>query len=470
MPELSSLLRQRLGAAGDPKTHPDADTLTAYGEALLPAEERARVLDHISACSQCRAVVALALPDQVLPARKPAVLAIRGRGWRLLEPRFALAGSLLAIAIVLSVVIELPKQSPKPQSTTASATLRQQPASATPVLPTPQTATAEVTRPSAATTLERKSIGAGNHLAYSTKPVPAKAALEHNHRVSAQLALSPAEDVHRDYINEQVFANQLAAVMGGRSSVVQQLPSAPKPALTSDEKPTLGGAATSSSAFLQAPGIPLSQASQSIMVYSLPVPERHGFSITSRISHVGGLRLKRFYPAISSQTVDQYAMFRPGLVNSPQAELSPKHNGKTNNPGTAEDLSQSTAFTSRAMTTSSYTSLRESGSFLWRVNQGKLLKSADMNQWTEAYSPAEGIDFAVVRAEGTEVWAGGSNAALVHSGDGGVTWERITLGSTAGGTINQIEISRSNNSITVTSSSGQTWASHDGGKSWILAN
>ena len=98
-------------------------------------------------------------------------------------------------------------------------------------------------------------------------------------------------------------------------------------------------------------------------------------------------------------------MFRPGLVNSPQAELSPKHNGKTNNPGKAEDLRQSTAFTSRAMTTSSFTSLRESGSFLWRVNQGKLLKSADMNQWTEAYSPAEGIDFAVVRAEGAEVSA-----------------------------------------------------------------
>ena len=57
----------------------------------------------------------------------------------------------------------------------------------------------------------------------------------------------------------------------------------------------------------------------------------------------------------------------------------------------------------------------------------------------------------------------------MHSGDGGVTWERITLGSTAGGTINQIEISQSNNSISVTSSSGQIWASHDGGKSWILA-
>ena len=42
MPELNTILRDRLGAMEDPKDHPDPDTLTAYVEELLPATERRR--------------------------------------------------------------------------------------------------------------------------------------------------------------------------------------------------------------------------------------------------------------------------------------------------------------------------------------------------------------------------------------------------------------------------------------------
>ncbi|MGH9566380.1 MAG: hypothetical protein ACRD4I_10375, partial [Candidatus Angelobacter sp.] len=140
MPELSSLLRQRMGAAGDPKTHPDADTLTAYGEELLPAEERLMVLDHISLCRQCRAVVALALPEMAQePVQNPVVLGVRAGNWRLLAPRFALAGALIALAIVVAFVIELPKQNHNPGKRTASIFSQQQLAAATPASPAAQT-------------------------------------------------------------------------------------------------------------------------------------------------------------------------------------------------------------------------------------------------------------------------------------------------------------------------------------------
>jgi hypothetical protein len=67
MPELSTLLRQRLRATEDRNPqHPDPDTLNAYMEELLSSGERDQVLQHLSICSQCREVISLALPE-VMP-------------------------------------------------------------------------------------------------------------------------------------------------------------------------------------------------------------------------------------------------------------------------------------------------------------------------------------------------------------------------------------------------------------------
>jgi hypothetical protein len=44
------------------ESHPDADLLTAFAEQSLADSERSGVLDHLAHCSDCRDVVALALP------------------------------------------------------------------------------------------------------------------------------------------------------------------------------------------------------------------------------------------------------------------------------------------------------------------------------------------------------------------------------------------------------------------------
>src|ERR1700751_3211434 len=41
-------------------THPDAESLTAFAEQLLPEAERQQVLAHMATCSRCREVVFLA--------------------------------------------------------------------------------------------------------------------------------------------------------------------------------------------------------------------------------------------------------------------------------------------------------------------------------------------------------------------------------------------------------------------------
>jgi photosystem II stability/assembly factor-like uncharacterized protein len=104
--------------------------------------------------------------------------------------------------------------------------------------------------------------------------------------------------------------------------------------------------------------------------------------------------------------------------------------------------------------------------YQWKVVQGKLLRSSDLSHWTEENPSGESLQFSVVSPNGTEIWAGGNDATLVHSRDGGATWERITLGAAATGTISSIEAAGQN--VMVKSSSGQSWASQDGGKSWML--
>jgi len=75
--------------------HPDADQISAFVEHALPAHERELLLGHLAVCSECRAIVALSLPEPeppVLPAAQPATQSWK-LGWFLALP---LAGAIAA--------------------------------------------------------------------------------------------------------------------------------------------------------------------------------------------------------------------------------------------------------------------------------------------------------------------------------------------------------------------------------------
>src|SRR5262249_30244516 len=71
---------------------------------------------------------------------------------------------------------------------------------------------------------------------------------------------------------------------------------------------------------------------------------------------------------------------------------------------------------------------------LGKVLSGKLVKSSGPGQWEDAY-PGASFQFAIVSARGDEIWAGGTQASVIHSRDGGKTWEGAKLGNTASGTV-----------------------------------
>lgn len=498
MPELSSLLRQRLGAAPAPKTHPDADTLTAYVEKLLPTTERSRILQHISECADCREVVALILPDELpVEERQPAILGGKEIGsyktkrrW-FLTPSFGLAASIVAMALGVGIVLEMPSAKhvssfrpsatpeqearavPPPPSAEPTANIgdkspaqsSQQPAAAlnAPLGHTAQKPVLERERKSS-DAMFANSPAAPPSLRANTNSSAAPAMMAERQQPIQTAQLQPALPQRRDYVNIQVFA-----VQNGQTGSVQaqtaDLPSAPatpKATFILGQQP-MYNAGMRQSAPLDTAGNSVQGQQGTTTIYPLSAADHRTFSVTSKISQVGRqLHLKRIAPTIPSESLNDYAMFNPSLARSQNGEMATKAPEK----GEA-DLNQSQAFTTRALSRGGLAAA-DQGSLSWKVVQGKLLKSNDFNHWTSGYAGGDDIEFSVVNVNGPEIWAGGNNAALVHSRDGGATWERITLGSSAAGNITNLEVNRSH--VQVRSSSGQSWSSADGGSTWQMDN
>jgi hypothetical protein len=91
-------------------THPDADTLAAFVEQLLPADEREQILAHMSACARCREVAFLAQraaeAEPVTPAASASTSMQTSRrswlgGWRWAWVPAGVFAVLVGIATVL---------------------------------------------------------------------------------------------------------------------------------------------------------------------------------------------------------------------------------------------------------------------------------------------------------------------------------------------------------------------------------
>ncbi len=95
MQNVPNIVRDRLKVA-TPVSHPDADTLTAFSERLLPKAEHTRILEHLARCGECREVVALALPaiETVQPVLGSS--GSRWLAWPTLRWAFVVAGVAIA--------------------------------------------------------------------------------------------------------------------------------------------------------------------------------------------------------------------------------------------------------------------------------------------------------------------------------------------------------------------------------------
>jgi len=112
---------------------------------------------------------------------------------------------------------------------------------------------------------------------------------------------------------------------------------------------------------------------------------------------------------------------------------------------------------------------RKSPSPRWSVSDsGVLQRSFDGGRSWQDVAVGGGVTFRAVATVGSEVWAGGSGAALFHSADGGEHWSQVPMqvkGTAPSGDIVRIEFTDVQSGI-VTTSAGETWTTSDAGTTW----
>jgi hypothetical protein len=96
MQETPKIVIERLKAETLAQDHPDADILTAFSEKSLSETERDSILEHVARCSDCREILALALPE---PNHEEQIVKGSAVGgwftWPALRWGFATAGLLI---------------------------------------------------------------------------------------------------------------------------------------------------------------------------------------------------------------------------------------------------------------------------------------------------------------------------------------------------------------------------------------
>jgi hypothetical protein len=199
-----------------------------------------------------------------------------------------------------------------------------------------------------------------------------------------------------------------------------------------------------------------------------PPPEHLGCTVCKIVqstAHTLGLHSPVRTPALRAGALSSSAMGSPGMFSGAIEKNQSAELSAAPARADADSFAASSSLSASAMAPSLHKA--ESTGPMWKVVDGKLMKSSGQSQWEDAYPVASAtMEFSFVNARENDVWAGGSRASLIHSRDGGQTWETIKLGDNASGTI--VSIIAGTLSVQVKTSDNQTWASADGGKTWNL--
>jgi hypothetical protein len=404
MRKLPHIVRERLKAGVAVGDHPDADVLNAFAERLLSEPERSTVLTHLSACADCRDILALALPaTEEIPT---AAFAVR-RAW-FTWPAFRWGFATAGVVLIALGVVEFERHLPA-----HSATVARQLAPA-------------------ATAAEMK------------KEVPPTLASGQN---GSDAYTSVAKKTTNSLAEAERRPHHLPAELHG-----------PAPKRLQASAPTLV-------ANQQAPNPPPS-ASQTVelQAQSVPLKTQPADSQIAKASPANGLAEQFFGynsgPLTRAKPADIEPVQAGNMGATPRWSITAVgglqrsfDQGKTwqdinVNPSTAPVASGATGM---------------AGSMTTAIAKQKSMPAASASK--VSMTP---IFFRAVSAAGNEVWAGGSNAALFHSIDGGNHWTRVLPSSTDAvltGDVVSVEFSDPQHG-TVTTSTPEIWTTTDGGQAW----
>jgi hypothetical protein len=448
MQELPKIVLDRLQEADGAEAHPDADLLTAFVERSLADSERARMLEHLALCADCRAIVTFALPaTEAVTLPLPSAPALkRWFNWPVLRWGVVAAGILAVVSI--GMVQHRQRQFQLKRETLASTRSAQN-----------QTvATAQVPQPSPGLFERRAAVP--QTVPQTEAQIGGKQAAVRKESQAQNLSVGRA-------------APRSSAMPSGRWA---------------------GGAGGSGSGF-----VPKAKDEMTVASAARTSPSRPG----SRLAVPTSSQMVEVQTAEASTVATAQSQISDQLIQN-QKELPLQNRSATNldvvkaKAPTVPEVTPSGA----AAQTSSYQKsaqplnvpqgwiISSSGVLQRSFDAGNTWEDVDVNSVAEASTSKSdlvasndknekkvrkemvqpSLVFRAVTAIGSEVWAGGNAAMLYHSDDSGAHWVRV-LPSAASrvltGDVTAIEFSDLQHG-SVATSYGEVWITADKGQTWIL--
>lgn len=428
MERIPKVVRERLQAGMPAGIHPDANILAAFAECSLTDRERASVLKHLALCRDCRDVVTLALPE--VDATTVFVPAPHWwTTWTAFRWGFVTAG----VAIIALGTVEyqrhsrpsmMARQISRPE---AVAVNLQQPAAAP--QPSPSAPRAERAGSEGAKVLAKSSSADG--------------------LARMQPSAAPAVNQFHGY------AHSISGATHGPNMPVQwqqqqQVPSrvqafASVPSLRQQGSNAAGGAQSAQMVAVQPQAAAVSSEARNAVSPPAPPPTAP---------------TEQMFDNLPSPAIDKAkaAVIQPVTVSSPRWSITSI--GELQRSFDQGNTWQSVDVNALSAVAGNFARSANADSAV--VEARAKLKDADKKA-----KPAAPVFRAVV-ANGSDVWAGGTNGALYHSIDSGNRWNRIipsVNGSALTADIVALQFSDPQHG-TLTTSTPEVWTTSDGGQTW----
>lgn len=433
------------------ESHPDADLLTAFAEQALAGGERDRIVEHLARCGDCREVVSIAVPPQI----EPQPIADSPSNWfRWPVLRWTAVAAGVALIAALGIMQYRGQHSQQLASNVvfekqAMATPGQGPqASAPPTMPAAGMKP-DAGMKDAGTKKDRLAASHSEALAES-QPGPTDSKVFRSRTNAAGAIGGPIAGAgigsgaarERNGIAGAAWAGSLRTLA---------------PSAAAQQNPFLGPA--------QRPA-PVPPASQMVEVQAEGAQVTTPTAAQDRIQDQLVQNEPAAPSAASASPGEFVAKAKPASAQASASTLAPAPSLH------AEPILMKSLAVAR-WTISPAGALQRSldGGKTWlQVNPaGPEAIASNLMRSANPESPPVIFRSLSVSSNASEVWAGGSGAALYHTVDGGKRWTRVVpaaSGISVSGDIASIQFSDPRHG-TVTTSNAEVWATADDGQTWL---
>jgi hypothetical protein len=465
MQNVPNIVRERLQAAVPPANHPDPDVLTAFAERSLSGRERAGVLEHLAHCTDCRDIVALALPAKEELATPVRTAPGRWFTGPVLRWAFVAAG----VVAIASVGI-LYKRHVEPVETASSL---KQPSSVEVAANQPKKAIAPLA-PDPADKNQKLQTPAAPAF---TDSLNRDASLDQNENKKLARAESPSRTLMTQ--GGAAVGKSAGSLPHGprlanqwqQSNIAQNqspMPVPPSAAAKQDSVLVNGRVLKDSQTAMPSATVPVQTQDLSLEARAMPTPSAVQ---PSSNSYYALARVDKAKPAVNSVAANAPSAAtaaESGVAVGGMPPLSvPGPRWEVTAAGTLQrsfdqGASWQTVDVNADSASSTAASLEVSAE---EPRATKMKKEKDAKKTSR---DASALTFRTVAATGSDVWAGGHAGMLYHSVDSGNHWVRVipvSSGAFLTGDILRLEFSDPQHGK-VSTSTPETWITANAGQTW----